>query len=154
MIRKALPEDVPWIRKFLTEFYNEGLLMPRTLAEVYGQVRDFSFFYMPTVKIFQGMIAVVALHVCWEGTAEIRSLAVWPAFRSQGIGTKLVVSCLEEAQSLGLRRIFIFTRIPAFFERFEFKKITRDDLPPVAWADCVACPKFPDCDEVPMMRIL
>jgi amino-acid N-acetyltransferase len=84
------------------------------------------------------------------------------------------MKCVQEAQELNLKKIFILTRIPEYFERYRFvesqplnkpdeskmynpmntqifKRIRRDDLPPAAWADCVACPRFPDCDEIPMM---
>jgi amino-acid N-acetyltransferase len=35
-----------------------------------------------------------------------------------------------------------------------FKRIERADLPLKIWSDCVHCVKFPDCDEIAMMREL
>ena len=29
--------------------------------------------------------------------------------------------------------------------------VSREDLLPIVWADCVNCVKFPDCDEIPML---
>ena len=40
---------------------------------------------------------------------------------------------------------------PEFFQRFGFRLVSREELLPIVWADCVNCVKFPDCDEVPML---
>jgi amino-acid N-acetyltransferase len=175
MIRKALPQDIPQIRNFLREFNEKWLLVPRTMADLYSQVRDY-FIIHDIYGPFQ-IAGVAALHVCWENTGEIRSLAVHEKYQKQGMGKALLMACLDEAWDLGLKNIFILTRIPDYFERIlfapkttmvdvkfmsevelknpveirRFHRISRDQLPPVAWADCVGCPRFPDCDEIPMM---
>jgi amino-acid N-acetyltransferase len=147
MIRKAKINEVPEIRRFLAEFTLEGGILPRTLADLYGQLRDFFVFREDTGPI----IGVTALHVCWAGLGEIRSLAVAPESRGQGLGARLVRTCLEEAQLLGLSEIFLLTLIPDFFKSFGFKVVSREELLPIVWADCVNCVKFPDCDEIPMV---
>lgn len=147
MIRKAQIQEVPEIRRFLTEFTLEGGILPRTLADLYGQLRDY-FVYRPD----QGpIIGVAALHVCWAGLGEIRSVAVAPDHRGRGLGTRLVQTCLEEAGVLGLSEVFLLTLAPDFFKGFGFRVVSREDLLPIVWADCVNCVKFPDCDEIPML---
>ena len=147
MIRKALLQEVPEIRKMLAEFAQSGDVLPRTLASLYSQVRDYLVF-----REDEGpLIAVAALHVCWDGLGEIRSLVVTPAYQRRGIGSRLVLSCLEEARKLGLRQVFALTTSPPFFERFGFRMFPKEQLPPIVWADCVDCVKFPDCDEIPLM---
>ena len=80
MIRKAQIQEVPEIRRFLTEFSQDGGILPRTLADLYGQLRDY-FVYRDD----QGpIIGVAALHICWAGLGEIRSVAVAPADRGRG----------------------------------------------------------------------
>ncbi len=147
MIRKALIHEVPEIRRLLTEFAQKGDILPRTLADLYGQLRDYCVF-----REDQGpLLGVAALHICWEGLGEIRSLAVVPAHQRKGIGSNLVKSCLAEARALGLNQIFCLTLRPDFFKRFGFEIVSREELLPIVWADCVNCVKFPDCDEIPMM---
>lgn len=147
MIRKAKVQEVPEIRRMLAEFAQFGEVLPRTLANLYSQVRDYSVY-----REDEGtLIGVAALHVSWDGLGEIRSLVVTPAHQGRGIGSRLVESCLEEARALGLRRVFVLTTSPNFFTRFGFRLFPREDLPPIIWADCVDCIKFPDCDEIPMM---
>ncbi len=41
MIRKAKIHEVPEIRRFLAEFSQDGGILPRTLADLYGQLRDY-----------------------------------------------------------------------------------------------------------------
>ncbi len=147
MIRKALIHEVPEIRRLLTEFAQKGDILPRTLADLYGQLRDYCVF-----RKDQGpLLGVAALHICWEGLGEIRSLAVVPAHQRKGIGSNLVKSCLAEARALGLNQVFCLTLRPDFFKRFGFEIVSREELLPIVWADCVNCVKFPDCDEIPMM---
>ena len=147
MIRKARIQEVPEIRRFLQEFSLDGGILPRTLADLYGNLRDY-FVYRED----QGpLVGIGALHVCWAGLGEIRSVAVMPSHRRQGIGARLVLTCLEEARTIGLSEIFLLTLRPEFFQRFGFRLVSRDELLPIVWADCVNCVKFPDCDEVPML---
>lgn len=147
MIRKARINEVPEIRRFLTEFSADGGILPRTLADLYGQLRDY-FVYREDGGPIHG---VAALHVCWAGLGEIRSVAVAPRYRGRGLGSRLVRTCLEEAAVLGLSEVFLLTLAPDFFEKFGFRVVSREDLLPIVWADCVNCIKFPDCDEIPML---
>ena len=136
----------PGSAAFLGEFSLDGGILPRTLADLYGQLRDY-FVYRKD----QGpLIGVAALHICWAGLGEIRSVAVTPGHRGRGIGSNLVKTCLAEARVLGLNEIFLLTLVPDFFTPFGFKVVSREELLPIVWADCVNCVKFPDCDEIPM----
>ena len=78
-------------------------------------------------------------------------MAVVPTHQGRGIASRLVETCLAEARGLGLSEIFLLTLAPEFFQRFGFRVVSREDLLPIVWADCVNCVKFPDCDEIPML---
>jgi len=146
MIRKAKIHEVPEIRRFLVQFSQDGGILPRTLADLYGQLRDYYVY-----REEQGpLLGIAALHICWAGLGEIRSVAVAPTHQRRGIASRLVQTCLAEAQAIGLSEIFLLTLVPEFFQRFGFKIVSREDLLPIVWADCVNCVKFPDCDEIPM----
>jgi len=45
-------------------------------------------------------------------------------------------------------RVFALTYLPEFFDKFGFRVVDKDELPHKVWADCIKCPKFPNCDEV------
>ncbi|MDI6852438.1 MAG: N-acetyltransferase [Deltaproteobacteria bacterium] len=147
MIRKAKITEIPEIRRILAEAAKVGEILPRTLANLYSQMRDYSVYREDEGPI----IAVAALHVSWDDLGEIRSLVVSPDFQGRGLGSQMVRNCLEEARQLGLRKVFVLTASPNYFERFGFRPFPREQLPPIVWADCVDCVKFPDCDEIPLI---
>ncbi len=147
MIRKAKLSDVKYIYKLISYFSKRGDVISRPLIELYEHVRDF-FVYEDRDLI----VGACSLHICWEDLAEIRSLVVSEEYQGKGIGTDLVKACLEEASVLEIPKVFALTRVPAFFERMGFKVIDKKSLPHKVWADCVRCPKFPECDEVPVMK--
>jgi amino-acid N-acetyltransferase len=98
------------------------------------------------------MIGCCALQFCWEDLAEIRSLAVHPDHLGKNIGTELAKTVLTEAKSFNVRKIFTLTYKPDFFKPFGFVEIERSELPLKIWGDCMICVKFPDCDEIAMMK--
>jgi len=148
MIRKALISDVKDIRRLLRLYANQGILLLRTMGELYSHIRDY---YVYQEAPGGPILGVAALHVCWEGLGEVRSVAVLEEYKGQGIGTRLVEACLSEAVTLGLERVFVLTYQTQFFGRFGFQVVDKNVLPHIVWADCVKCPKFPECDEIAMV---
>jgi amino-acid N-acetyltransferase len=147
MIRKARLEDVKEIQRLIKQYSTRGDILPRSLSELYDHLRDF-FVFIRNRKV----VGICALHICWDELAELRSLAVQEEFRKRGIGEKLVKSCLEESKFLGVKRVFALTYQPEFFERMGFKKVDKNVLPHKIWTDCLKCIKFPDCDEMAVVK--
>ncbi len=106
MIRKAHISDVKTIQTLLKPFSERGEVLPRSLSEIYDNLRDYSVYCDGEQETIVGTCAI---HVCWEDLAEIRSLAVTDGFSQQGIGKALVESCLDEARELGIHRVFVLT---------------------------------------------
>ncbi|MBU4234242.1 MAG: GNAT family N-acetyltransferase, partial [Proteobacteria bacterium] len=90
MIRKAKIYEVPEIRRFLMEFSQDGGILPRTLADLYGQLRDYYVYREDPGPL----LGIAALHICWAGLGEIRSVAVALTHRGRGIASRLVQTCL------------------------------------------------------------
>jgi amino-acid N-acetyltransferase len=149
MIRKAFVGDVKPIHKLLGYYADKGLLLPRSLSELYDHLRD--FYIIEENHQRHSIVGVCALGICWEDLAEIRSLAIAEGHQGKGFGSQLVEICLKEATSLGLKKIFTLTYIPDFFVRLGFKEVEKAVLPHKIWADCLKCVKFPDCDELAMV---
>ena len=149
MIRKAVIKEVNEIHKLLGQYADKGLLLPRSLSELYDHLRD--FYVMEDSDRKGSVIAVCALGICWEDLAEIRSLAVAEGYQGKNLGSQLVERCLIDAGDLGLGKVFTLTYVPDFFARMGFKEVEKSTLPHKIWADCLKCHKFPDCDETAMM---
>lgn len=146
MIRKARIQDVKEMQALINEYAEAGQMLPRSLNELYENLRDFSVFEE------DGSISgVCALHISWDGLAEIRSLAVRNDRSRSGIGSSLVKHCLQEAAELGAVRVFVLTYQVAFFRKLGFVEIDKKELPHKIWTDCLNCVKFPDCDETAMI---
>jgi amino-acid N-acetyltransferase len=151
MIRKPHVREVGQIHRLLGQYAGQGLLLPRSLSEIYDHIRDF---YVMEDSSKGEVIGVCGLGVCWEDLAEIRSLAVSEEYKGRGYGSLLVNKCLEEACALGLKKVFTLTYVTGFFIKMGFSQIEKSALPHKIWADCFKCPKFPDCDEVAMTKQL
>jgi amino-acid N-acetyltransferase len=147
VIRKARIEDIRQIQALLSVFAKKDLMLPRSLNELYENIRDF-FVYEEKNKV----VGCCALHISWEDLAEIKSLAVAKQYQSQGAGRALVDSCIQEAKTLGAKKIFVLTYAAGFFKKAGFKKISHHKLPHKIWAECINCPKFPDCQEIALIK--
>jgi amino-acid N-acetyltransferase len=146
MIHPAKIGDVSAIAKLVDHYAREGQMLPRPLAEIYEHLRDYV-----VVEQDGQIMGCGALQVVWDNLGEIRSLAVRRDIRRKGLGTDMVRYLLEEAQHIGLQRVFALTYLPCFFERLGFKEVSKETLPHKVWRDCLKCTKFPDCDEVAMI---
>jgi len=149
IIRQAAIKDVITIHNLLSYYADEGLLLPRSLSELYDHLRD--FFIMESPSLPPSVIGVCALGICWEDLAEIRSLAVSEAYQGKGAGFRLVEACLKDAGPIGVTQVFTLTYIPNFFFKLGFREVNKASLPHKIWADCLKCHKFPDCDETAML---
>jgi len=148
-IKKATVRDVKTIHSLINKFAGKEKMLPRSLNDIYENLRDFF------VCTDNGeTIAASALHISWEDLAEIRSVVVLKEYQSKGIGKKLIAQCLKEAKTLGLKRVFALTYNPGFFAEMGFKEIDKNSLPHKIWGDCLKCPKFPDCNEVAVIKDL
>ena len=148
-MEKAKMADVPQMHKIINKFAAQGEMLPRALSEIYENIRDYF-----VVRNRDRVVACVALHVSWSDLAEIKSLAVAKRYQKQGIGARLVKTCIDEARELGISTVFCLTYKPEFFEKCGFVGIERSELPRKVWGECYTCPKFPDCDEVPLVMHL
>jgi amino-acid N-acetyltransferase len=148
-VEKARVSDAESMHRLVSYFADKGEMLPRALSDMYEGIREYF-----VVKEGDQVVACAALHVTWADLAEIRSLAVAEQEQNQKIGSLLIQACLEEAKALGLPRVFCLVRKPSFFERHGFQLIDKAELPQKVWSECYRCPKFPNCDEVALIRHL
>ena len=148
MIRKAHVRDVRAIHKVLSVFAARERLLPRSLSDLYTNIRDMFVFADDRTGAIHGCCGC---HIIWEDLAEVRSLAVLKRHQGKGIGRALVSACIEEARELGIGRLFALTYETEFFGRMGFSVVDKNIFPQKIWADCLHCPKFPGCDETAMV---
>jgi amino-acid N-acetyltransferase len=105
--RDAVLPDAEQIHALISAYSGDGTLLPRSLAEICENVRDF------IVLEHDGrIIGCGALHLYGVHLAEIRSITVDPASQSGGGGRRLVKALLAQAEKHKVSCVCLFTRIP------------------------------------------
>lgn len=145
--REALLPDAEAIHHLISVYSGDGTLLPRTLAEIYENVRDFV-----VLEEAGQVVGCGALHLYGQHLAEIRSITVHQAWQKRGGGELLVQSLMSEARKHQVSCICLFTRSPQFFSKLGFDVAQRDDLPDKINKDCCVCPRYHSCDEVAMIK--
>ena len=121
-IRPARTQDVLTIRGLIDTYAPDRRLLSKHTVTIYEDVQEFVVAELDGVVVGCG-----ALHVMWEDLGEIRTLAVEPTQKGQGIGSAILNSLLAHAQSLGLARLFCLTFETDFFGKAGFAAI--EDAP-------------------------
>lgn len=147
--RKATFKDVEAIHKLVNDYAEQGVMLPRARNVLYETLRDM------ILAEHDGEIAGVgALHLVWDELAEVRAMAIAPQYTRQGIGKKIVETLLAEAVQLGIKKVFTLTYQPEFFGSLGFTELAKEELPHKVWKECINCPKFPNCDEIAMIKMI
>ena len=149
MIRKARIEDIKKIQEMINAFAKQDLMLPRSLNELYENLRDF---WVAEDK--KKVVGCAALHISWDDLAEVKSVAVARSKQKKGFGRILVSACLNEAKEMGAKKVFVLTYKPEYFKKFGFKRVKHADLPHKIWAECINCCKFPNCQEIALLKTL
>jgi amino-acid N-acetyltransferase len=145
-VRKPRVTEVSAMKDLIDAEVPQGNLLPRTLVELYENIRDFQVYVDE-----RGVGGCCALHVDLPNLAEVRSLVVRGDLRGQNVGGKLLTACIREARELGLPRVYALTRACSFFERHGFYRVDKEALPHKVYRDCLRCRLYPKCDEIAMV---
>ncbi len=147
--RKPTFKDVEAIHKLVNDYAEKGLMLARSRNVLYETLRD-----MVVAEEDGQIVGVGGLHLVWDELAEVRALAVAPEVVRKGVGRALVANLTEEAKELGVKTLFALTYQPEFFAKQGFTEANKDKLPHKVWKECINCPKFPNCDEIAMIKEL
>jgi len=145
--RNAILPDVPYIHSIIQPYADSGTLLPRSIAEISENIRDFV-----VAETDDHVIGCGALHLYGMHLAEIRSIAVTPERKGLGAGRALVEALIDESRRHCVTCVCLFTRTPGFFGHLGFGIARREELPDKIYKDCVYCPKLSDCDEIAMIK--
>ncbi len=146
-VRSAKISDVKRINALISSYAERDRMLFRSIADIYENLQVF------TVADLDGdVVGCCALEIIWSDLAEIKSLAVDEANKEKGIGKMLVTAALEQAEQLGVPRVFALTLEPDFFEKLGFEIVEKETLPMKVWSDCAKCPKQQNCDEIAVVK--
>lgn len=148
-LRGATLADAQAITDLVNYWFREtGDVLPRTLDNVCESICDWV-----VVEDDEGVAGCGAVVVMGPDLVEIRSLAVRSDFQGNGVGRKIVLQLLKDAEELDAPTVFTLTKVPGFFEKLGFEVTRKESFPRKVWKDCVRCAKFPACDELAMVYV-
>jgi amino-acid N-acetyltransferase len=124
-IRRARTGDVRTIRRLIDVYAVDRRLLSKATVALFEDVQEFW-----VAEASEVVVGCGAVHVLWDDLAEVRTVAVDPAWRGQKIGHRVVSALLDAARDLGVRRVFVLTFETAFFASFGFVPISGTPVPP------------------------
>jgi len=153
--RAARIGDAAPVHRIIAHYAGEGLLLPRTEAEIREHIARF----LVLVEKRDGcekVLGCVALEPYGPNLAEIRSLAVAPDARGQGrnVGDRLMKAAIDTARRRKIARLFAVTHRPEFFSRYGFMPGPRQTVPEKIERDCIGCPKEKTCTLITTVAVI
>jgi len=149
-VRKARIGEAQAITDLVNHYARNGLMLSKTLLQVYEYVRDF----VVAVDEDGTILGCGALRLMWHDLAEVRSLAVHERAQGLKLGRRIVEALIAEARTLDLARVFALTYQRDFFEKLGFHVVEKEIFPQKVWLDCKGCPKQSCCDEIAMLYVI
>ena len=145
-IRPAESQDVETMVRIIGHYASEGLMLPRSHTALHEALSNYL-----VADVDGQIIGCGGLEQYSRDTAEIYGLATAPEKSVRGTGSAIVQALIEKARTEKISQVFALTLAPAFFQKMGFRTVEHKDLPMKVWKDCVACPKYGNCDEIPMV---
>jgi amino-acid N-acetyltransferase len=142
-IRQAVAADVEAMARIIGVYAAQGVMLPRSKASLLAGLEHYC-----VADVDGRVVGCGGLQPYSTSTAEIYGLATDAALSPRGTGRALVEALIEQAQGKSLSQVFALTLVPGFFEKLGFRRVEHRELPMKVWKDCVACPKFGNCDEI------
>jgi N-acetylglutamate synthase-like GNAT family acetyltransferase len=152
-IRPAGFEDIHAMLELFAAEVRAGRMLPRNPGEVRANLGNWL-----VAEQDDALVGCVSLVFFDEGKSqhdlalcEVRSLAVSPELRGNGLGSALISAALDLAEERGAARVLALTRSVSLFENLGFYRSLVTMFPEKVWRDCRPCPLRHRCDEVALL---
>jgi amino-acid N-acetyltransferase len=120
LLRSAVVSDLSAIERLLV---SSGL-------PIVGVAESLGGFVVAQSEQDDSIVGVAGLEVCCADYALLRSTAVDPDWRGTGLGRRLVMRAIAEAESRGIKALYLLTTTAErYFPSFGFVKTSRDAVP-------------------------
>src|SRR5688572_26330110 len=119
-LRAATGDDLPAIERLLV---SSGL-------PTAGVAEALASFVVAESGQGKRIVGVIGLELCCDEYALLRSAAVEPDWRGTGLGRRLVMHLIADAESRGIKALYLLTTTAErYFPSFGFVPTTRDAVP-------------------------
>ena len=145
-IRKAKLSDINDIYSILKIYSDKNIILERTKSEIETNLNH--FFVSVASESISGVISYFDYG---RNLKEIRSLAIKNSHTLSGIGSQLVQNIISILTKNKKVKIFVLTYSPIFFQKNNFKEVSKDSLPEKIWKDCNKCKNKVNCGETALI---
>jgi amino-acid N-acetyltransferase len=130
-VRPAITSDVLAIRDLVENYAGDGpRLLRKNTVTLYEDVQEFY-----VAELDEKIVGCGALHVMWHDLGEIRTVAVDPAIKGQGVGSQILLALTQRAINLGLTKLFCLTFETQFFTGHGFMPIEESPVDASTFAE-------------------
>jgi amino-acid N-acetyltransferase len=130
-VRPAITADVLAIRNLVENYAGDGpRLLRKNTVTLYEDVQEFY-----VAELDDKIVGCGALHVMWHDLGEIRTVAVDPAIKGNGVGSEILNALTQRATVLGLTKLFCLTFETKFFSRHGFDEIEESPVDASTYAE-------------------
>jgi amino-acid N-acetyltransferase len=131
VVRPARTSDVIAVRDLVENYAGDGpRLLRKNTVTLYEDVQEFY-----VAEQDGKVVGCGALHVMWHDLGEIRTVAVDPSCKGQGIGSQILAALTDRAKVLGLTRLFCLTFETKFFAGHGFAPINESPVDASIYAE-------------------
>jgi amino-acid N-acetyltransferase len=120
-VRRAAAADVPGVVALVAAWAADGLLLPRSAADVAAQLDGFVVAADARVRV----LACAAVREYSPSLAEVVSVAVAAEAHGRGLGRRVVRAAEALARARGHAAVFAHTLQPEFFEALGYECVDR-----------------------------
>jgi amino-acid N-acetyltransferase len=145
--RRATLADAQGIADLVNLGEREGQLLPRTIESIQSSIDDWI-----VAEDNKHIIGIGSLIEMGPTLSEIRSLAVAPDYRKNGVGAQIVNAIIDLARERSIPNVFALTRAVLFFEKQGFIISEKENFPEKVWRDCNICRVQFMCDKVAVVK--
>lgn len=124
-IRSIRHSDIPEVLRLMQPAIEEGILVPRTTAELEEKAEDFYVY-----EVDGTIHGCGALHVFNNRQGELAAIVVDKIYANLGIGKRIISYLIERASTIRLKSVFVLTtQTSDWFSQLGFIEADTSDLP-------------------------
>jgi amino-acid N-acetyltransferase len=124
-VRRALRSDASQILQLVTQYADQGLMLPRTFDQVAGRIDS----YVVATDSTGRVVACAALEEYSPSLAEVSSVAVAPGHQGKGLGSQVVLGVERLARARDIEELFALSLTDNFFLALSYKPTTISRYP-------------------------
>lgn len=141
-LRKPTVNDVSQMHQLMAPHVRKEVLLPRSRRHIVENLRDYVVAEDNGRLVGLASLSLVECHLAELGAVVCEK----PELLS-----RLVSVALDEAQSVGIQRVFVLAAEPDPYLELGFSRVEIQALPEKRDRQCLRCSRLPRCRQVPLV---